>query len=54
MNKIETDVGWLKALNQFIYFNENNKVIIYKKSDLVFLFKFHHIKSGYHNRVGTR
>ena len=34
MHKLESNVGWLNSNNHYIYFHENDKLIVYEKGDL--------------------
>lgn len=54
MHKLESNVGWLNSNNHYIYFHENDKLIVYEKGDLHFIFNFHSQNSYDNYRVGTK
>ena len=54
MHNLETCVGWLNSKSQYIYLCEKDKLIMYEKADLLFIFNFHPSQSFEHYRVGTK
>ena len=54
MHHLESIVGWLDATNQYIYFTEQDKLIIYEKGDLLFIFNFHSTQSFDNYRIGSK
>jgi len=54
MHQLESDVGWLNAQHQYIsLMHENDKLIVFERGDLLFVFNFHPHKSWEHYRIGT-
>jgi 1,4-alpha-glucan branching enzyme len=55
MNHLEEKVGWLNAKHQFIsLMHEKDKLIVFEKGDLLFIFNFHPSKSFETYRIGTK
>lgn len=55
MNELETTYRWLSSKEQYISLtHEKDKVIVFERGMLVFVFNFHPTKSFEHYRVGTK
>ena len=54
MNKLEEKFHWLSSKHQYISLtHEEDKLIVYEKGDLLFVFNFHVSKSFENYRIGT-
>lgn len=55
MNELETRYRWLSSREQYVTLtHEKDKIIIFERGTLVFVFNFHPTKSFEHYRVGTK
>jgi len=55
MHKLENNYSWLKSKHQFIsLIHEVDKLIIFEKGDLLFVFNFNVDQSFNYYRVGTK
>ena len=55
MNKLDTVYDIFNSKHQYVSLqNEKDKVIVYEKGDLLFVFNFHPTKSFEHYRIGTK
>lgn len=55
MNELEDEYGYLSSPNTFVTLaHEKDKIIIFERGDLLFVFNFHPTKSFEHYRVGTK
>lgn len=55
MNKLDDEFSVIKSKSRFITMNnETDKLIVYEKGDLLFVFNFHPFKSFEHYRIGTK
>ena len=55
MNKLDTDFDLFNSKHQYISLqNEKDKLIVYEKGDLLFVFNFHPTKGFEHYRIGTK
>lgn len=55
MNELESEYRWLSSREQYITLtHEKDKVIIFERGMLIFVFNFHPTKSFEHYRVGTK
>ncbi len=54
MHQLETNVNWLNAKHQYISLvHEKDKLIVFERGDLLFVFNFHPNRSWEHYRIGT-
>lgn len=54
MNELEQKFNWLSSGHQFVSLtHEGDKVVVFERGDLLFVFNFHHTKSYEHYRIGT-
>lgn len=55
MNELEETYSWLSAKEQYITLaHEKDKLIVFERGRLLFVFNFHHTQSFEHYRVGTK
>lgn len=55
MHKLENAIGFLNAKHQYIsLLHEKDKVIVFEKGDLLFIFNFHPTNSFEHYRIGSK
>ena len=55
MNSLESEYSWLQSKHQYIsLINEKDKMIVFEKGDLLFIFNLHPTQSFEHYRIGTK
>lgn len=55
MHALETNYSWLLSKHQYISLvDEGDKLIVFEKGELLFIFNFHPNKSYEHYRIGTK
>ena len=55
MHALETEYSWFNSRHQYISLIEDkDKLIVFEKGDLLFIFNFHPFKSFEHYRIGTK
>jgi len=55
MNELESEYSWFVNRHQYIsLICEKDKLIVFEKGDLLFIFNFHPTQSFEHYRIGTK